>query len=428
MLDKSNFFKHSAIAFSVRVVGALIGLVMTMTVTRTLPVAEAGMFFLAIAVMTVLASVSTLGLTAAFIRFIAGYIAENNWNVVNGVFTAGLKATFITASIVSGLLYFSSDFLASRVFDNIALAPVLKFVSFTIPFYALFQLIGFAFQGLNKSVIVIFIQTIFTPLFFVLLTGLSVYFGSVQSAKWLSGLFFVASMMTFSIGIWQWYRRQESRCKADYSRTLDLKNSALPLWIAGLMMILVQWSGQLIASTHVSAEQLAVFAVAQRLSLLTTFVLIAVNLVAAPRFASCSQLGNTDELRSTSIFCSRIMVFFVTPVLLFMLFFAEFLMGLFGDEYTQGAYLLQIMVFGQFINVVCGSVGFLLRMTGHEKDLRNTVLLSGPPALLLGFLIIPIYGVTGAAISTAVGIAAQNLLSVYMVKKRLGFNTLNLFN
>ena len=66
-------------------------------------------------------------------------------------------------------------------------------------------------------------------------------------------------------------------------------------------------------------------------------------------------------------------------------------------------------------------------MTGHERDMRNVVLFSGPLALLLQFVLTPIYGALGAAIATAIALASQNLLAVYMVKKRLGFNTLNLF-
>ena len=101
-------------------------------------------------------------------------------------------------------------------------------------------------------------------------------------------------------------------------------------------------------------------------------------------------------------------------------------MGLFGEQYKQGANLLRILVIGQFINVITGSVGFLLNMTGFEKDMRNIVFLSGAIALLLNFILIPIYGVTGAAIATSIAIALQSLFAVYMVRRRLGFNTLNL--
>jgi O-antigen/teichoic acid export membrane protein len=121
------------------------------------------------------------------------------------------------------------------------------------------------------------------------------------------------------------------------------------------------------------------------------------------------------------------MLLFATPVLIIMLCVPHFFMGLFGEEYKQAAPLLQILIIGQFINVITGSVGFLLNMSGHEKDMRNVVFISGSLAVVLSLILIPLYGVTGAAIATAIALASQNLLAVYKVKQRLGFNTLNIF-
>jgi O-antigen/teichoic acid export membrane protein len=63
-------------------------------------------------------------------------------------------------------------------------------------------------------------------------------------------------------------------------------------------------------------------------------------------------------------------------------------------------------------------------MTGLEKKVRDNVLISGAVSVLLGLILIPVYGVIGAAVAYACGVASQNLLGVYQVKKHLGFNTL----
>jgi len=161
--------------------------------------------------------------------------------------------------------------------------------------------------------------------------------------------------------------------------------------------------------------------------MLASFVLIAVNLVVAPKFAKAFADGRQGEVNHLSRLSSRLMLLMAVPVLLVMLLFPKFLMGLFGEGYVVAAPLLQIMAVGQFVNVFTGSVGYLLTMTSHEKDLRNVVLFSGPLAVVLAFVLTKEYGLMGAAYATAISIATQNLLAVYMVKKRLGFNTLNVF-
>ncbi|KUJ82433.1 hypothetical protein AVO43_11495 [Microbulbifer sp. ZGT114] len=198
----------------------------------------------------------------------------------------------------------------------------------------------------------------------------------------------------------------------------------MPLWVVLMMGQLVQWSGQFVAGAYVDSGIVAQLAVAQRTAMLTSFVLMAVNLVVAPRFAAMYKQGQMKELHELAVTSVRLMVLSALPVVLFMVVFPEFLMSLFGEGFSKGAHLLQILVVGQFVNVATGSVGYLLSMSGHEKDLRNTVLISGPVAIGLALTLTPVWGATGSAVATALAVATQNLLAVWQVKRRLGINTL----
>ena len=428
MQDKKTFLKNSGLAFTARIFGAASGIGMTFMISKILSVDEAGLFFFGFAVLTVLGTLSTLGLTTAFIRFIAGFLAENNWGVINGVFRLGFKATFITAVVLAVALYLVSYQFGSELFQYVGLNPVLAVFALGVPFFALYQLLGFAFQGLHKPLISVFILNISNQLIVILLIAIAIACGVLLSAVTVAAVFCFGAFITLVVGLWFWIKQSRWDTQADFSEKDALIASAKPLCTVMIMMLLVQWSGQIIAGSFLPAEEVAFLSVAQRLGGLTSFVLVAVNMVAAPRFAASAKLNNDKDLRAASLFCTRIMLCVATPVLIFVLIFAEFLMGLFGEEYIQAAVLLRIFVLGQYVNVVTGSVGYLLNMTGNEKDMRNLVFFSGPLALVLGFIMTPLYGATGAALSTAIAIGSQNLLAVYMVKKRLGFNTLNFIN
>ena len=190
------------------------------------------------------------------------------------------------------------------------------------------------------------------------------------------------------------------------------------------MSQMVQWSGQFMAGAYVSSEALAQLAVAQRTAMLSSFILIAVNLVVAPRFAKLYRDNDMAQLERLAIKSVKLISLFALPVIGVMLVFPSFLMSLFGSEFKEGAILLQILAVGQFINAMTGSVGFLLIMTGHERDLRNITLMSGSLTLFLTWFLTTQFNIIGAAIGTAIAVATQNLLAVYFVKKRLGFNTL----
>ena len=101
-------------------------------------------------------------------------------------------------------------------------------------------------------------------------------------------------------------------------------------------------------------------------------------------------------------------------------------MSLFGKGFEGGAWYLRVLSLGQFINVITGCVGYLLTMSGHEKDMRNITVINGVLAIVLALILNPIFGAMGSAISTAIAVAVSNLMAVGMVQKRLGFNTLNI--
>ena len=158
--------------------------------------------------------------------------------------------------------------------------------------------------------------------------------------------------------------------------------------------------------------------------MLTSFILFAVNTIAAPKFAAMHAAGDSKGLEKMAIFSVRMMLVVAVPAVSFILLFPEWLMSMFGEEFRAAAPALMILALGQFVNIATGSVGYLLSMTGNEKKVRDNVLISGLVSIGLGVLLIPNQGVMGAAIAYAAGVASQNLLGVYQVKKQLGFNTL----
>jgi O-antigen/teichoic acid export membrane protein len=425
-MKKKSFLKHSGLAFIVRIFGALTGFLMTLVITRTLPVEQSGLFLLGYTVCSAIGMLCTLGLTNAFIRFIGGYHSEANWGVIKGICNKGLKAVLITSIAVALIIFVCSPFISNNIFDKPQFEQVLTVMAFAIPCFAIYQLMAFAFQGLHKPVVSIFLQNISNQVIVIIAVLIASVYIIDLTASLVAIISTIAAFITVFIASIKWFSNKKLTVVADYSQTRELVASAKPLFFMMLMGMLVQNSGQIISGVYLTTSDVAYFSVAQRISMLTSFVLIAINLVAAPRFAASAKQDKPEELRATSLLCSRLMVALATPILIFMLVFPEFLLGFFGAEYKQASLILQILVIGQFINVVTGSVGFLLSMTGNEKDMRNVVFFSGPLALGLGLFLTPLYGATGSAIATAIALASQNLIAVYMVNKRLGFNTLNL--
>ena len=98
-------------------------------------------------------------------------------------------------------------------------------------------------------------------------------------------------------------------------------------------------------------------------------------------------------------------------------------MALFGESFVSGSGLLVVLALGQFTTVISGPCGNLLMMSGYEKLMRNIVGFCGVFNIILNIILIPAFGVIGAAMSTSLGLLAANTLQAYFVYKKLSVNT-----
>ena len=192
------------------------------------------------------------------------------------------------------------------------------------------------------------------------------------------------------------------------------------------MAELVKWSAQIISGVFVSEAELAYLSVAQRIAVLTSLVLVVVNMLVSPKFAALFKKGLVSELEKLAQDTFKLNLFIGIPVLAIFLLFPELILSMFGSQFVEGAVLLQILALGQLVNVVTGSVGYLLTMSGNEKVMRNVVFLSGIFSVVISFLLIPFFGVLGAAIATALSVSFQNILATIMIYRVLNIRIMKL--
>jgi O-antigen/teichoic acid export membrane protein len=412
--DNRDLLISSAFAFVVRILGALSGFAATFFIARHLGAAESGYYFLAFSVVIVASAFSRVGLDNTVLRF-AGGSPELAVNTT----LKSVLLILLVSSLSAVVLYFCAPYFATQLFSKPELAPVLQYMSIGVVGLSALTISAMALQGLRRVSASIFILNIAANLLLIV----SLFVISDVSAVQLAGVYALSSVLVgvLGFGLFYVFRPRVNQSSISWR---ELFTSCGPLWVVVIMSQMVQWSGQFMAGAYVSSEALAQLAVAQSTAMLSSFILIAVNLVVAPRFASLYRNNDMMALERLAIKSVKLISLLAVPVIGVMLIFPSLLMSLFGKEFSDGAVLLQILAIGQFINAVTGSVGFLLMMSGHERDMRNVTLVSGITAMCLTWILTVQFGIVGAAIGTAIAVATQNLLAVYFVKKRLGFNTL----
>jgi len=188
----------------------------------------------------------------------------------------------------------------------------------------------------------------------------------------------------------------------------------------------MQWAPTLWLGALEDSASVARYHVAGRTALLIGFVLIAVNSIAAPKFASLHAQGETGALERVARQTSRLMVATALPIAAVFAIWPEVVLRLFGSEFTAAGPLLRILAIGQFFSSAMGSVSNLLLMTGHERDFRNICLVGSTLSVVGSYVAIGRFGEMGAAWISCGTLILINVLAGLMVRHRLGFRSAGL--
>ncbi len=418
--ENKELLVHSMIALIVRVAGAGSTFLMNIIIARHLGVKESGYFFLAVTIAIIVGTIGRVGADQSVLRFISIYSKEKDWEKVHGVINTLMKWGLWVTSITAVVICLFSGFISTHFFHKPELKYSLIWIALSVPFFACYNLFGMALQGLRKIMLSVSVLKIVAPIALIILTLL----WKPAASSTASMLYFLASVITAIIAYY-WWRKDILIVKGKFDSAILWKSSS-SLWIVAIMQQMITWSGQFIAGVFNTPQELAALAVARNTSVLITFLLSAVGYVSAPRFASMYKEKRIEDLGKYVRNTTRLLIITSLPIILFMLIFPDFLMSFFGKGFEGGSGYLRVLVLGQFINVVTGSVGYLLTMSGHEKDMRNITIINGALAVILALILNPIFGAMGSAISTAIAVALSNIMALGMVKKRLGFSTMNI--
>lgn len=160
---------------------------------------------------------------------------------------------------------------------------------------------------------------------------------------------------------------------------------------------------------------------ATRGSMLVSFGLTALLIPLSPLIARLYREDRTQLERVTSKAARRTLII-TLPLALVLIACSRWFLEIFGPDFVVAQIALVILVAGQLVNVAAGPVQLLLVMTGYERIAALGVIASTATNVGLNAVLIPVWGLEGAATATAVSLVLWNMLLLWQVKKRLGFS------
>ena len=390
----------------------------TLYLTNELSPELVGQYDYSRALLLFVGAVALFGMQQSIIFYSGLYSAQNNLGQIRQVYKTMFLLVIALSLGLNALLY-----ALGPIIKGLGLNPMspLVYQTFTgILFYAISMLNIDVLRAIDKIYISELFRNILRYLIFFLGVIALVYLGQPQ---WLVAVFlgsFVLLAVSSSALLIYYFSQPPLRINQPtdpISPKAILKRSA-PMAISAASFLLMQSLDVLMLKQFDNYAVVAIYSVAVKLTLLLSVALASVNAVLAPKIAEDYNRKDLNSLALKVKKSTRLIFFSTAPAIVILALSAEWILSWFGPAYGGAKTPLLILLLGQAVNTLCGSVGVYLNMTNKQKAFQWIVASALILNVALNAYLIPLYGMNGAAWATASSMMAWNIIAVIYVYKR----------
>ena len=414
--------------FGVRAASAALLFLTQIAFARWMGASEYGLYVTAWTCVVVLGGLAHLGFNVAMMRLAPQYAANRDYAAFRGLLKAGRQVALITSVLMAAAGVAVITFFHFE--QSAALAVPLLIGLISLPAYAVTDVQDGFGRGQGWTLDAIVPAYIMRPLAMLLFVGVVIIIGLSADAVTAMTIALVATVLAALLQTVLIEKRVEreipqASAASNYAKWFTI---SLPLLAGGICEIIILNADVLVLNFFRPSEEIGHYFAAAKTTGLALFVLYAVATAYAGRIAAAHTLGKTAEVQSYVGMAVRWTFIPAAIMTAGILVIGYFVLAQFGATFTDAYPLMFILAAGIMTKAAMGPSDTILNMMGHQ---RATALSLGASALLavtLNVILIPLWGVTGAAIATSTSYAAMAVMNWYAVRRLEGLNLFILAN
>jgi O-antigen/teichoic acid export membrane protein len=188
-----------------------------------------------------------------------------------------------------------------------------------------------------------------------------------------------------------------------------------PRGLATLAQITIQRIDIVLVAIMRGPAEAAVYTAATRFLVIGQLASTAISMAAQPRFTEMFAVG--DRRRANHVYQATTawLVIMTWPLYLLSVIYGPQLLAVFGHAYRAGDTVIVVLGLAMLLSTACGQVDMVLNTTGRSSWSLANGLMAVSINVSLDLLLIPKYGILGAAIGWAAAIAIANLTPLIQV-------------
>lgn len=392
--------------FMVMVMGIL-GLSIT---TRILPPSEVGTFVILLAIVIFLTEVSNLGLNLAVTKFLPGMETEDEQRLAINTILYFRILTIVVVSLIALLI--------SEPLFNLFSAPVSPEVLIYIPILVALESSGkfltSVLQGRFQFKVIGLVNAI---------SSIINFSGILMFVFWLNlglvGLIFAKILSRVIAFSYAYYASHISpQIEFDLAVLKKMLVFGFPLQLNYIMSFIFQRMDVLLVGILIGPSQVAFYEIARRIPDSLAEAYEAFVQVFFPFVSKYSETGEKDKLSTMMDISIRWIVFpLLLGALIAFLFGEVIITSIFSDTYLPSVPVFGIVMTGLAVVLLDSTQGYALIAIGQANKIPQINFIRTLLSFVAYFLLIPRFGIIGAAMSGPIAMVLVNPLVVFFLTK-----------
>lgn len=379
-------------------------------IVRSLSTSDYGVYSLGISIVMLALVIAGMGIDVGVQRFVGIYRGRGDLEGVKGTVYSSVIVTIIAILVTTGLLMLSSGSISSLL-DMPKLSWIIMVMALLIPLMRITTLIVNIYRGFEIVTPKVFFMCIGNGLITLTTVIVAVLvfdtLDSIVVALVIGNAISMAALIGYVL-LRPTPLPKELKPRFEYRKLLIF---SVPLIVGGFASQIMLQTDTVMLGYFTTAARVGVYNAAVPLYRVLSIFLVAVGFIYAPVAARMIGEKKHGELRVLYPSVTKWLFMFTMPAWFIFFFYpSETLQFFFGSRYVGAAFALQILALGEFVHTIVGPSGQTLIAYGKTYLSMFNIVTAAVLNVILNLVLIPRYGIGGAAIATAISLFAQNVL------------------
>ena len=369
-----------------------------------------GILSLVMSFQWILILIAVAGLPPAIAKYVSEYLAKDDRFMVKQVIVTSFKIMLIMSFIFTAVFFFMAKPLADVFNGGPEVVILFQVVSFIAPFSVILGLFRGVFQGYQRMTDIMVTRAV-EQIFMIslavvfILAGFYVL-GAVMGAVIGFGIASISALLIFRLYIWDGLKdvKKPEIPVNQYKLAKKLLIFSSPIIITGLAELTLFQTGNFIIPLYMDFSSLGYYNIASPIARLPLIISSSVAVALLPAASEALALNGKNLVKKYVSHSYRYLLMVLLPICAVVILFGQPIMFLLFPKaplaYNFAGTALSILVIGMAFFSIYGISASVLQAAGKPYPAMFYLVIGTISNLILTVLLVPSYGLNGAAIAT----------------------------